>query len=244
MKKILAAIALALAAAAIAIAMSACQTTEPTPLSDAVSAVQQGDDGIPGERGPVGPKGPEGPPGLQGPPGPAGPPGSGGEQGPPGPTGEQGSPGPQGQSAFINLPEVLLETPRINHLLFFEEDGILVENPSDMGTEFPNKATERTLTLKGETWDEGAPVFLAQWAHSLSTFKLRLSIEFYDSTTSNWRTLIPAFGWDAAPFSNQISGWWAIPGNNVSYANFLVRAVVHGDGQLDPRITYVELSAR
>lgn len=233
-----------LAAAAMAIVLAACQTAEPTPASAPVSAVEQGSQGIPGERGPVGPKGPEGPPGAQGAAGPAGVPGPTGEQGPAGTPGEQGPLGPRGQAAFINLPAVLLEAPRINHLLFFEEDGVLVENAAPFGTEFPNKATERTLTLIGEPWDEGAvPVFRAQWAHSLSTFKLRLSIEFYDSRVGSWKTLIPAFGWEVEPFSNQISGWYAVPGD-VSYANFLVRASVHGDGQLDPLVTYVELSAR
>ena len=119
-----------------------------------------------------------------------------------------------------------------------------MENAGAFGTEFPNKATERTLTLIGELWDEGAaPVFRAQWAHSLSSFKLRLSIEFYNSSAGKWETLIPAFGWQSDPYSNQISGWWAVPGD-VSYENFLVRATVHGDGQLDPLVTYVELSAR
>lgn len=229
----------------------------------------QGFPGIPGEVGPVGPPGDltvtSGPPGATGdtgavgdagaagatgPAGPQGPEGAQGPigdisilegpEGPPGPEGPRGFQGPNGEDTFVNGSPTALANPNVNHILFFEPTGVLVENAGNSTTtngpsEIPNRASQRTVDFYERQ------IVRAQFAHNLQSESIKLQVQFWRST-GVWATLIDAFGSDTVAFSNQTSEWFAIPrfeGND-----FLVRVIVHGNGELDPRITYVELDVR
>ncbi len=211
----------------------------------------QGDIGEVGPEGPQGEQiltsGPPGPPGDTGAAGLAGPAGDAGLTGPdgaagePGPAGATGPPGPPGEMTLLNAPASALTAPNVNHILFFRPAGVLIDNPGnaelpDGPTEIPNRLSQRTLDLWGK---QG---IRAQWAHNLSAY-VRLEIQFFRKDVNVWVNLIQPFGTTTEPFSNQTSLWFAIPAFEVS-TDFLVRAVIHGDGELDPRITYVELDAR
>jgi hypothetical protein len=191
-----------------------------------------GTTGVAGPEGPQGPEGPEGPPGPQGetaveagPEGPAGPPGPPGPQGPPGGIG------------YINAPPAALARPNVNHTLVFSASGISVGSAATYGTEIPNRVSRRVLDLTGKS------AIRAQWAHHL-TEMLQLEIQFLETgSTDTWLTLIPPFGTAVAASQNQVSEWYAVP-QNEDHLNFMVRAVVVGDGSLSPNVTYIELDAR
>lgn len=216
-----------------------------------------GPQGVIGEAGPTGPQGeqvltsgPPGPPGdtgasgadgAAGAPGPAGVNGAAGEPGIPGPAGPLGLTGPQGEMTLLNAPISSINKANINHILFFVPEGLLITDPGNPGlggaAEIPDRVGHRTLDLFGKQ------AIRAQFAHSLQSPSIQLQIQFFRSDVNGWLTLIDAFGADVAPFSNQTSEWLAIPAYEAS-TDFLVRALIHGDGELDPRITYVELNAR
>ena len=54
----------------------------------------------------------------------------------------------------------------------------------------------------------------------------------------------PAFGENVPPNENQPSSWYSIPLHFTDLDDVLLRAVVFGDGALDPAITYITLDAR
>jgi hypothetical protein len=218
----------------------------PGPAGD--TTVVGGPPGAPGDTGPVGAVGAAGPPGERGAAGisdligPAGPQGEPGLEGLPGPVGEPGAQGPigppgaQGAMAFINPPPASLQRPNVNHLLFFQHDGILIDSASSV--EIPNRASRRNVDLTGKQ------AIRAQWAHSLSTDQVQVSLEFYRASSNVWITMIPRYGATVDAYHNQVSTWVGVPQFEAS-KDFLVRATVHimSDG-LKPRITYIELDAR
>ena len=198
-------------------------------------------------KGPVGPPGPQGeigPQGLPGdtttmigPQGATGVPGSEGPSGPIGPAGPPGPEGPQGEIGYINAPPAALSRPNVNHTLVFSATGISAGAVPTYGNELPNRISRRVLDVTGKS------AIRVQWAHDLTEI-IQLKVEFLkDNTTDNWMTLIPAFGTAVLPFQNQTSEWYAIPINE-DHLNFLVRAVIIGNGILTPKVTYIELDAR
>lgn len=207
-----------------------------------------GPPGPPGDVGPAGEMGDPGPQGAAGEPGLPGEPGVKGEQGEQGLLGEQGEPGPQGpqgeagppgerggvgEAVILNAPPAALAKPNINHLLFFNNEGVLVENANSL--EVPNRASRRVIDLTGKQ------AIRAQFAHSIADTAIGLSIQY--RRANDWYDLIPRFGDAVAAWANQTSGWYAVPAFENSY-DFTIRAIIHGDGVLDPRVTYVELDAR
>ena len=198
-------------------------------------------------KGPVGPPGPQGEIGPQGLPGdtttmigPQGATGVQGSEGPSGPIGPAGPPGPegpQGEIGYINAPPAALSRPNVNHTLVFSATGISAGAVPTYGNELPNRISRRVLDVTGKS------AIRVQWAHDLTEI-IQLKVEFLkDNTTDNWMTLIPAFGTAVLPFQNQTSEWYAIPINE-DHLNFLVRAVIIGNGILTPKVTYIELDAR
>jgi hypothetical protein len=215
--------------------------------------IAAGPPGPPGDTGPVGPSGPtgaEGSPGVAGSPGATGPTGAtgAGEPGPTGAEGVAGAPGvpgiagprgpagAAGELAFLNAAPVALERPNVNHLIFFDNEGVLITNPNSI--EIPNRLSRRNIDLTGKQ------AIRVQWAHSLSSAAIKLSIDFYKASSRIWVTMIPIFGAEVDAFANQTSVWVSVPQYENNNAQFLIRAQVHGDSVLDPRITYIELDAR
>ncbi len=197
----------------------------------------RGEGGPIGAAGPAGAQGPPGQPGLAGDVGPAGVQGEQGVAGEPGPTGPQGIQGPPGVVGFLNPPPSALEALTLVYPILFAPDGVVVTNPSAEGTEPPRGITRRSLDLTERQ------AIRVQFAHSLAN-GIHLSVEYFDATHSpRWRPLIPATGTAKAPYANQTSSWYSLPAF-YDYANYFVRVVVHGDGELDPEFTYISLDAK
>jgi len=117
-----------------------------------------------------------------------------------------------------------------------------VPNPGNPGLpegaiEIPDRVAQRTIDLFQRQ------IIRAQFAHSLQSETIKLQIEFFRYAEGQWVTLIDAFGRDVTPFANQTSEWFAIPAYE-GFSDFLVRVIVHGDAEMDPRLTYVELDVR
>jgi hypothetical protein len=194
--------------------------------------------GIAGNPGDVGPAGPMGIQGIQGIQGPAGE--TTGVPGPPGPTGPVGPVGPKGDMGFLNASQSSLLSPNVNQILFFQTAGLVIENPglasAGEAWEIPNQISRRTidLTRKG--------AIRLQWAMTIQSPAIRVQLEYQPVGTSIWRVLVPYFGGDHTPYTNQTSGWYGMPLEDIK--EFLIRVMVEGDGVLDPGITYVQVDAR
>jgi len=193
--------------------------------------------GIAGNPGDVGPAGPMGIQGIQGVAGPAGE--TTGVPGPPGPIGPVGPVGPKGDMGFLNASQSSLLSPSVNQILFFQTAGVVVENPGLSDTyakEIPNQLSRRTLDLTRK----GA--IRLQWAMTIQSPAIRVQLEYQPVGTNIWRVLVPYFGGDHTPYTNQTSGWYGMPLEDIK--EFLVRVMVEGDGVLDPGIMYVQVDAR
>ncbi len=190
-----------------------------------------------GEPGATGPGGAQGPPGAPGPTGGTGPVGEQGIAGEPGPAGPQGIQGPPGIVGFLNPPPSALEALTIVYPILFAPDGVTVTNPAKTGTEPAKGITRRSLDLS-----ERQAIRL-QFAHDLES-SIQVGVEYFDAAHNpQWRPLIPASGTAKAAYANQTSTWYSLPAFH-SYANFFVRVKVYGDGELDPRFTYISLDAK
>ncbi len=54
--------------------------------------------------------------------------------------------------------------------------------------------------------------------------------------------MVDPVGSEVAAWDNQVSQWAAVP--RFDGPEFIVRALVFGDGELDPRFRYIEVNAR
>jgi len=206
---------------------------EPGPTGDKGERGPQGSPGIPGQPGAVSE--------VPGPPGPAGPPGLPGEPGPVGPLGEAGPPGPRGsvgELGYINPPPTALENPNRATTLLFSPEGVLVPDAAADGTTIGRHITQRRVIL------EERQAVRVQWAHSLANTPVRLGIDYWEVHQSHWRPLVLPDGAAVPAYSNQIGTWYAVPLYGVDHANTLIRAMVYGNGEWDPAITYIAIDVR
>ena len=81
-----------------------------------------------------------------------------------------------------------------------------------------------------------------QWAHSLEHEFIRLRLQYYSNP--GWYALTPDVGAPVAAFENQSGPWVAIPKFLTQPATVQIRAVIVGDGQADPAITYVTVDTK
>ena len=213
----------------------------------------QGDPGTTGPagaKGPAGAGGPSGPPGVAGPAGELGPEGPPGQRGDPGPMGEPGAPGAtgvagaagaqgaRGDIGYLSPAPTALENPALTYTLLFRPEGLTVPNAAPSGSEFPNLVDRRQVTLRDRQ------AVRVQYAHSLAGGSVRLAVEFFDTSTGTWRTLIPAYGQDYGPFEPHVSAWHAVPLHVTQAADVTLRSRIFGDGTLDPALTFISLDAK
>ncbi len=195
------------------------------------TATTSGPPGPPGDTGAVGPAG-SGPAGEVGPIGPAG--DSTGVEGPVGPVGPIGPAGPPGEALVLSAPPSSESSPNVNHLLFFKTEGVLVENPEISGI-FEITGSRRSLDLTGKQ------AIRVQFAHDQEAAAIKVWLQFLRGTDT-WVPLTNGHGVEVTAWDNQVSPWVSIPRNDGP--QFVIRAVVFGDGELDPRFRYVEVNAR
>ena len=157
--------------------------------------------------------------------------------GEPGEKGEQGDKGAPGDIGYINPPPTALDKPNHPTTLLFVPGGIMVTDAGEFGTEIPQLVTRRRVLL------EERQAVRVQWAHSLDHVAIKLGIEYF-APTGSWQRLIVPVGASVPAYENQVGEWYAVPLYGVNQADIMLRAVVYGDGELDPAITYITLDAR
>ena len=201
----------------------------------------KGDNGAAGPEGGIGPAGAAGPAGGPGPVGPAGPetPGVPGEIGPTGPAGVQGTQGVagvKGDLAFIHPPLNIITDPSQSFDLLFDPVGIEIVDPVEAGTPLDDKRHRLDLSTH--------QAVRLQFAHKANNAIVKISVQYFADHTGAWHDLIPPTGAGVAANENQSSNWRGTPRFFTDVNHVLVRPVVHGDGEVDPLITYIRLDVR
>jgi hypothetical protein len=161
--------------------------------------------------------GPEGPQGL------LGPQGIQGVQGLQGVPGADGATGPAGLNAPVYRQVTLLA----------ETNGLALSNASNAGTEVASGASRSRLDL-----GQFSSV-RAQFAVDTASAAVRCRLEFSTDDGATWATLIAAFAATASADANNTSAWTNLPA--AANREVLVRAMILGNGTLDPRVRYVRL---
>ncbi len=113
--------------------------------------------------------------------------------------------------------------------------GVTMTNAAAVGTEITNLVSRREINLMGMT------NVRAQFAHSLNSAIIKLRIDFSTDNCATWNAtpLVAAFGAAVGANNNQTSAFAAIP--PVAITNICVRAVIIGDGVLDPIVRHVDI---
>ncbi len=201
-----------------------------------------GVDGLPGDAGEAGGTGPAGPSGESV----AGEPGQDGEngsQGATGPVGLMGPPGPMGlkgltgDTSFLNAAPASELQPSVPVTLFLVPGGVLVQDAAITGTEIPGGLGRRAFDFSSRQ------AVRVQWSHDLAELVL-LRVQFWNTRSNTWVKLIPDHGAADQAGANQVTAWWAIPRFIRSPSGVLVRTYVIGNGEWDPRITYIQIDMR
>lgn len=113
--------------------------------------------------------------------------------------------------------------------------GVTMTNAAAGGTEITNLVSRRTVDLTGRTNARG------QFAHSLNSATVKLRLDFSTDNCATWNAtpLVAAFGAAVGANNNQTSAFAAIP--SAAKTSVCVRAVIIGNGTLDPIVTYVDM---
>ncbi len=113
--------------------------------------------------------------------------------------------------------------------------GVTMTNAASGGTEITNLVSRRQIDFSGKTNAR------AQFAHSLNSATVKLRIDFSTSSCSafNATPLVSAFGAAVGANNIQNSSFAAIPAE--AKTDVCVRAVIIGNGALDPIVRYITL---
>ena len=108
-------------------------------------------------------------------------------------------------------------------------------NASPGGTEITNLVSRKKIDFTNIT------NVRAQFAHSLNNPTIKLRIDFSTDNCVTWEAtpLVAAFGFNVGANNNQTSAYSPVP---VAAKNHVfVRAVMIGNGALDPVARYIEI---
>lgn len=117
--------------------------------------------------------------------------------------------------------------------LFSDGTGVTMTNAAVAGTEITNYVSRAYIDLSSYT------MVRAQFASSLTSALINCRIEYSLNNGSTWSTLIPNFAASTTANANNNSSWVAIPSD--ANSGILVRAMIVGNGSLDPIIRYVRM---
>lgn len=120
--------------------------------------------------------------------------------------------------------------------IFQDATGVTMTNAAVAGTEISSNASRAYVNLTGFTEARG------QFSSSLTSAVVQCRIEFSLDNGGSWSVLVPSFA--ASTTANAASGgtWADIPNNGAT--DVLLRAVIVGNGVLDPVIRYVRVEVR
>ncbi len=118
--------------------------------------------------------------------------------------------------------------------LFSDAAGITMTNAAAAGTELAGNVSRAHIDFSAFT------MVRAHFASSLTSATVACRIEYSTNNGSSWATLISNFAASTSANANNNSSWTSIPTG--ARGEILLRALIVGDGALDPIIKYVRLS--
>ena len=128
------------------------------------------------------------------------------------------------------------DEPEFSLTLFSDATGITMTNATALGTEPANNVSRAAVSLPQ------ASQVRAHFASSLTWTTIRLRIEYSLNAGTSWTTLVPEFAASSSANANSTSDWSNIP--EEAKTTVLLRALILGDGVLDPVIRYIRLGYR
>lgn len=125
-----------------------------------------------------------------------------------------------------------------SHSLLRDAVGVTMTNASIGGTEITNLTSRTKVDLSGMNQVR------AQFSHSLNSLIIKLRIDFSTDNCATWNAtpLVAAFGAAAGANNNQTSAFDAIPA--AAKTDVCIRAVIAGNGSLDPVIRYADIDVK
>ena len=117
--------------------------------------------------------------------------------------------------------------------LFSDATGATMTNCAAIGTEIPNVVSRMTVDFTG------ASMVRAQFASSLTSALIFVRIEYSTDGGSTWSDLVDDFAAGTVANQMNVSAWTSIAG--IAQASVIVRAVIVGNGVLDPVIRFVRI---
>lgn len=136
--------------------------------------------------------------------------------------------------------EGLLATEVDSSGLFFtvfqDATGVTMTNAAVAGTEITSNVSRAYADLTG--FAEAR----AQFSSSLTSATINCRIEFSIDNGGSWSVLVPNFAASTTANANSKSAWVTIPSNAAT--EVLLRAMIVGNGVLDPVIRYVRVEVR
>ena len=171
----------------------------------------------------VGATGPLGGTGATGPPGATGPVGLG-VPGPTGATGATGPPGPAGASGGVQFVTLLADAV-----------GPTVTDASILGSEPALNCTRRKVVLTSAT------DYRAQFSASTNSAAVKLRLQ-YSTDQLIWNNLGSDLAAAATANALNVGGWEQVPAG--AKADVFLRALIVGDGVLDPIVRFIAMETR
>ena len=134
---------------------------------------------------------------------------------------------------FNDTADETQETFEVVTTLFSDAAGITMTNAAAIGTEITSNISRTMVNLEGFTQMRG------HFASSLTSAVIACRVDYSIDNGTSWTTLISTFNAGTVANQNSYSGYTAIPTNGKT--TVLLRAVIAGDGVLDPIIRYVRV---
>ena len=144
--------------------------------------------------------------------------------------------GPAPTGTFLREEVPVQPTPAIAEViipLVADATGVTMTNAAVAGTEFPNNVSRVQVDLAAYS------SIRAHFASSLTSSVIGLRIEYSLNSGSTWTTLVPQFQAGSTANQNNTSAWTSLSAS--AQTDVLLRALVVGDGVLDPVIRYVRI---
>ncbi len=142
-----------------------------------------------------------------------------------------------GDATISGLSEDTVTEPDVVLFSIFQDaTGVTMTNAAALGTEITSNVSRAYVDLTGYSEARG------QFTSSLTSAVVNCRVEFSLDNGTSWSVLIPNFAASTVANSNSRGVWGEIPSN--AQSSVLLRAVIVGNGVLDPVIRYVRVEVR
>jgi hypothetical protein len=123
-----------------------------------------------------------------------------------------------------------------SYRIFNDAAGVTMTNAAAAGAEIPSSASRAYVDLTNFYYVR------AQFTSSLGSTTINCRIEYSLNSGASWNTLVPNFAASASAFDANKSDFAVIPSD--ARGDVLVRALIVGNGVLDPVIGYVGIDLK